>query len=720
MAVFISKKLSFALLLCSWCIALGVTLLLHYALAGPRLGPVYDALLDFRTPAPVSREILLIETDEVVEPVDILTVLMALSEMGASDLLIEVPLLGAGSGMVETGEEFSYRINDEFNLLGKNIRNLFEAIRLGLVSPLESPHYVENLVELSERGRDRLNAAIIRQDEPGSVIAAQAAAVFGRAITAADLRPQADDIPWYSQPRPDRDGVLRRIAPVIENNVEHIVCHVLKSRELEFDFPLDRDGNILIEKYQPEKNPFRSLTLSQFRSYDQTGKVLARLLKDAEALGVYTETIPERIPLMLYNHAESLKEELLGDPDALKHAEWINARAEYIASLDEFLYGPAEMNLVKGYEELIATEGLDAVGTARLQILRDDLIRAFVDMREKHRELFALHTVLSRELASSLCIMGPALSASGSGGTSIPVSSALLANALLTGRCITPGDNRYIVLWSLVVSFFILACIHRLRPVLLFVTGLALTLLCAAAFGFSFIISDYWIDPFIPSAAILSGTLFLSVCGFCISYGRMFRFRLAYAGLVNNGMLKRLVRLGRPPLSETLSAQAVIIAVKNAGMSGKEDREMPSEAARAAFEFRREFSRIFRRHGALILGIENDIALACFGSPPQRLCGEAVTHPAALAIPCIREILNNPLTAAWYLGIEAGECSFSWSEETGYTAHGRPMIRARLFTSLAVRYHVRAIIGETARKSSGLNLHKLASLAGDDFYELPV
>jgi len=120
------------------------------------------------------------------------------------------------------------------------------------------------------------------------------------------------------------------------------------------------------------------------------------------------------------------------------------------------------------------------------------------------------------------------------------------------------------------------------------------------------------------------------------------------------------------------------------------------------------------------LGIENDIALACFGSPPQRLCGEAVTHPAALAIPCIKEIFNNPQITAWHLGIDAGECSFSWSEETGYTAHGRPMIRARIFSSLAIRYKVRAIIGESARRSSGLNLRKLASLAGDDFYELPV
>jgi len=722
MAVFISKRLSFVLLLLSWCIALGITLLLHYILAGPRLGPLYDALLDFRTPPPVSREILLIETDEVIEPGDMFSVLMTLSEMNASDALIAVPLLGTGSGMMETGEEFSYRINDEFNLLGRNIRSLFEAIRMGLVSPVDSPGYVENLVELSERGRDRLNAAIIRQDEAGSVIADQAAEVFGRALTAADLRHEpVGEIPWYSRPRLDRDGVFRRIAPVIDNNMEHIVCHILKGRELDHEFPLDRDGNILIEKYRPDKNPFRRLTLSQFRAYDQIGRTLARLLKDAEALGAYNETIPERIPLNLYDHAEKLKEELLSAPDMFKRADWINARAEYIASLDDFLYGPAEMNLVNGYEGLIANEGLDAAGIARLQILRDDLIRAFADMREKHRELSGLYTVLERELASSLCIMGPVYPVSGPGAAvGIPVSSALLANALLTGRCITPLDSKLIIFWSLIVSFCMLAIIHRLRSILLFMAGFAASLLCIAAFGFSFIISGYWIDPFIPAAALLGGTVFLAVCGFCISYGRMLRFRLAFTGLVNNAMLRRLVRLGRPPLTETLSAQAVIIAVKNAGMSGKEDRESPLEAAQSAAQFRREFSRIFRRHGALILGIENDVALACFGSPPQRLCGEAVTHPAALAIPCIRELFNNPLTANWRLGIEAGECSFSWSEETGYTAHGRPMIRARIFTSLAARYAVQAIIGETARKSSGLNLRKLASLAGDDFYELPV
>jgi len=757
MHVFISKKLSLFLLLCSWCTALGIILTLNYFLDGPKLGPVYDALLDFRSPPPILGEILLIETDEVVESGDIYSVFMTLSEMGASSLLVEVPLLGTGSGIAETGEEFSLRINDEFDLLGKNIRSLFDAIRLGLVSPAESPSYVENLVELAGRGRDRLNAAVIRQDDEGLALEAQAATVFGRVMTAADLRSAPlQEIPWYSLPRPDRDNVLRRIAPVIvqkkpdlplaDNSffeVEHIVYRALKPRwnestleytergsvlvnrfgsqgdEREYRFPLDRDGNILIEKQALEQ--YHRLSLNHFRGYDQTGRVLARLLKDAESLGIFAVTTPERIPLILYDYAESLKEELLKDPNEFKRAAWINAREEYIASLDELLYGPSEMTLVNGYEELIANEGLDEGGVARLQSLRDELIRAFVAMREKYRDLVELHTLLAHSLYSSFCIMGPTLSTGiASGGAGIPDSSALLANALLTGHSIIPGQGLYIVLWSLIASFILLACIHRLRPIFLLMLGLVASLFCGAVFGFSFVISGYWIDPFIPMAGLLGGTLVLTVSRFCINYGRLLRFRFAYAYSVNNAMLRQLVKTGRPLLSETLCVQAVIIAVKNPGMSGREDRDTPLQTAQDAAEFRQEFSRIFKRQGALVLGFENDIGLACFGSPPQRICRESVTHPAAKAIPCIREIVQNPLSAEWCFGIEAGDCAFSWSGETGYIAHGHPVARARIFASLALRYHVRAVIGESARKSSGLTLEKLASLSGESFYELPV
>jgi len=752
MPSFISKKRSFVLLLCSWCIALSIIFLLNYVLAGPKLGPIYDALLVFRSPPPVSGEILLIETDEVIEPGDYASVLMALSEMDASDLLVEVPLLGTGSGMAETGLEMSYRVNDEFKLLSRNIRSLFEAIRLGLISPTESPGYVENLVDMAERGRDRLSAAMIRQDEAGSALAAQAAAVFGKTITAVDLRDTpAGVIPWYSRPHPDRDGILRRIAPV-----EHIVYHALKSRwkksalesnekgtvlvnnfkiqdeETEYRFPLDRDGNILIEKQKSRKGDFRRLTLNHFRDYDQTGKILARLLKDAEALGVYNETAPERRPLILFNYAETRKEELLKTPDLTKRADWINARAEYIAALDELLNGPSEMILVNGYEMLIATEGLDEKGVARLQSLRDELIKAFAAMREKYREHITLRAELIDAAHSSFCIMGSpsyaaAFNAAGAANTpafnasesSALYVSALLANTLLSGRCITPGESRYILILSVIVSFLVLACIHGLRPILVLILGLIGTLLCGAAFGAYFIINAYWIDPLIPIAACLGGTLFLTVSRFCTSYGRMLRFRLAYGPAVNGDMLKRMLKAGRPSLAGISCVQAAIIAVKNPGMSGNEDRGAPLETAKAAAAFREEFSRIFKRKGALILGFENDIALACFGSPPERVCRNEATHPAARAVNCIGEIIKESRSVPWYFGLESGECAFSWSGKTGYTANGHAMVRARLLVSLAQRYQVRAVIGESAKENSDILARKISSFAGENFYKLP-
>ena len=738
MPAFISKKLSLILLLCAYCASIAVIFTFTHTLTGPKLGRLYDVLLGLRPSPAVSRDILLIETDEIVEPADVFLVLMAINEMGASDLLIEVPVLGSGSGSIESGTEFIYRINDEFRLLGSNIRNLFEAIRMGFISPVEAPAYVDSLVELAQRGRDRLNEAIVRQDGTGSVRAAQAARVFGRATAAVDLRPQSTDtILWYSQPALDPDRILRRVVP--SKDIEHIVYRTLKPRwtesfteltetglvlvnrferqgeEAEYRFPLDSEGNLLFEK-PGKNNDFRRLPLTFFHEYDRTDRTMARLLKDAETLGVYSETIPEQIPFILFDYAESLKEDLLQDYSTAKHASWIHARLEYIASLDEFLYGPSEMILVNGYEELIAKETDDEDEVIKLQMLRNGLIRAFIEMREQHRQLIDLYTVLARELDSSFCIMGPAFSLA---GAVIPESSALLANALLNGRCVTPGQSRHILFWSLAVSLAALICIHALEPFSLLLAGIAASVIAGIAFGAAFVISAYWIDPLIPVAACLGGTLVLTVLRFCIGYGRELRFKLAYSGSVNRDMLRKLVKEGRPLLSETICAEAVIIAVKDHRLPAREDSEKPLEAARAAREFREVFSRNCKSEGAQLLGFEGDIALACFGSPLER--AEFGMSSVSKAVHCVTELLNNPLLDECSFGIEAGECAFSWSVEAGYTANGQAVVRARIFASLAKRYNVRAIIGTAAKEAAGLQARKISSLksncGAENFYE---
>jgi hypothetical protein len=372
--------------------------------------------------------------------------------------------------------------------------------------------------------------------------------------------------------------------------------------------------------------------------------------------------------------------------------------------------------LVNGYEERIAAEN-DERKIARLQNQRDELIRAFVAMREQHREISELRSSLEGAITASFCIMGPAARLESS--TNIPESSALFANSLLTGACITPGQSRHIIFCSIVASLIVLFCIHALGPAMLLIAGIAASLFAGTGFGISFIISGYWIDPFVPIAACLAGTLFLAITRFCIGYGRMSRFRLAYKGSVNKVMLKQLVRAGRPLPSEIVCSRAVIVAVKNSGMTGREDHGAALESAKAAIDFRWDIASVFKRRGGMILGYENDLVLACFGSPPQRVCGENNEHPVTKVISCIRDILDNAKSAEWYFGIESGECSFFWSEKTGYTANGHAVVRARMFASLAVRHKVRAIIGSAASKGSRLQGIKLSSLAGEYYYKLP-
>jgi class 3 adenylate cyclase len=475
-----------------------------------------------------------------------------------------------------------------------------------------------------------------------------------------------------------------------------------------------------------------------FLDYDEADRSMARLLKEADDMGVFAKIVPEKRPLMLFGFAEERKAEMLNDPDEGKRAAWLRMRMEYLASLDEFLYGPSEMTLVNSYEDIMTSQRLGEAGLLRLQEMRDRVIRVFVAMREKHRDLVDLRAFLSKAVDASFCIMGPAVMASG--GTSIAESSALLANTLLTGSCVTPGERMYLLLWPLLASLAALACIFLLKPLMLLITGIGMTVINGAAFGTAFVLTGYWIDPFIPMGACFFGTLILFICRFSIGHSRELRFRLAYAPYVDKDTLKALVKAGRPLPSEALSSHAAIIAVKKPGMLSKEDRAVPQESKKTAAKFREDFIKTFTAAGAVVLGFEGDVALACFGSPLERVrdikqignCSKRAANMVERLLKIASSQVNGTQLADCRFGIETGDCVFSWSSASGYTANGRAVIRARLFASLAQRCHVRAIIGESAKQEAGILARRLSSLnvnadgftigtnEDGNFYELPV
>jgi hypothetical protein len=358
MADYISRKNSWIRFVVSFFPAGAVAVLLCTVLAGPRLGPLYDFLLRLRPPPPVSRELLLIDTsspgenilDNIMEPSAAASALLTMLEFDAAALIIQVPVLGLSAGGSAGEEEIIYRFDEEFGLLSRNIRNLFDAIRVGSVAPSEAARYVGELVELSERGKERLVSALVRRDEEGLKQLEKTAAVFGNVRQPGDLlvqliRAGGEDRPGalipgngYSRVQTDKDGVLRRIAPVLSlpgTETEHIIYGALKSPRRNFTIeqgewgpilrivgpenggsaadriiPLDKNGALLFEVPHGGEN-FRRTEFGAFLEYDEADKGLRRLLGDAQSLGMYNDLEGEKNPVFLYDYALSLRDDLL-------------------------------------------------------------------------------------------------------------------------------------------------------------------------------------------------------------------------------------------------------------------------------------------------------------------------------------------------------------------------------------------------------------------------
>jgi class 3 adenylate cyclase len=691
--------------------------------------------------------------------------------MDAAALVIESPVLSFSSGR-EGGGEILYRFDEEFALLGRNIQNLFEAIRIGSVPPSESDRYVAELVELANRGKERLALALVQHDEAGMARMERAAAAFGKTFKAGDLRlPTPEDSPWYSRPRPDWDGRTRRIAPILPGGEEHVVYATLKDRfrnsqisaanmaliqtfwgESEpVSIPLDINGAILFE-WPGKGEPFQRFPLDFFRQYGEADLNLQRLLKEADSLGIYAEILPENSPLYLSEYAASIRDEFLADgagtAGTWDKTDWLRVRQDYFNFLEEFLEGPSESRLVRGYEELIAAEDLEEEGLARITALRDQLIGTFGELRAAWEEFRDMRSFLGETLASSFVILGPGpefrTPAERKTGFPLlrnifpekpvlsgPEASLVLANTLLTGQAIRLGERRYAIFAAFLASLPVILIMLRLGPWWGLAAGCLLSALIGAGFSWSFIFLGYWIDPLIPLGASLAVvfTVF-SLSLVMVSQGAR-RFRLAYGPYVNKNCLRHLIRAGRPSIPERISVKAAVITIRKAGLLSREDKAGSLAGAAAAEEFRETVAKALKKAGAVIIGCDGDMVQACFGSPLERIgagpsqdpYARYTRTPAVRAMEFITDIAAK--TASWRFGVDTGECAFSYLPISGYSAFGRPVVRSRILSGLTVRYKTQTIISESVNgELKDIPVRKLNELkeqdggAGEAFYRL--
>jgi len=709
MSVNYSPKQLFLTLFCGLVCSAGMVFLVNFFLAGPKLGFHYDFLLSHKTPPPVSREILMIKTGDFIETSDIFSVLLTLTEMNASNLILTGRSSPSSSPVTVTEAEIRRRFVDEYIILATNIRNLFEAIRSGSISPVQAPVYVERLVELTEQGRDRLLTALIDKDEN-----------LLRAVTVFENFIEAETIPEY-----DNDGKLRRVKPVdTETSLEHPVFLTLKQRyavsqiegsdqELvlwlrrrdgkEIDIPLDKNGNIITAF----SDSFRSVNLELFKEYDEAGRVMRNAIVYANELGAFSKTLPENSPLILGDYALMLREEMLKVPESRRKEAWITARKNYFDSLDEFLEGQAEAVLVRGYNEVITDEkGLNEQGLASLARMRDELSQSFVLMREEYDRLSFLRNKLKEELVSSFCIMGPAHYAD---------YSALLANVMITNSHITAANDSSVLFWSISSVSLVLLAVFMLRPVVQLICGICLSVIATAAFSCVFIFYSYWIDPFIVLSSSLLGTFVIFYIKCAILKYRMRRFRAAYGTAVSAAILKKLIILGRPNLPEVVVTTAAVVAVKDIDLLQNEDNEKPEDAGKYKKMFFLSVKKTAFSYGAVVAGFEGNMVLVCFGTPLDK-----TFDPVKKACSFIKELLSDENKSLRF-GVDFGKSAFYWTAETGYSVNGQPAVRARMLASNAVQLKARALVTESVRENLKASYKKIGSLheTGEPVFEFP-
>jgi hypothetical protein len=242
-------------------------------------------------------------------------------------------------------------------------------------------------------------------------------------------------------------------------------------------------------------------------------------------------------------------------------------------------------------------------------------------------------------------------------------------------------------------------------PALIF--GSLFSVLAGAASGGVFVLYSYWVDPFIVICSSFAGTLCVFFCKRAALKYRARRFKFAYGTAVSKDVLKKLICSGKPRLSDVTIVPAAVIAIKDINLLKLEDREKPHNAGSLKKMFYTTVRDIVSDAGAVIAGYEGDTVLACFGSPLDNSANYIYR-----ACSFVKELLANE-KITWRFGIDAGECTFYWSPEAGYSVNGRPAVRSRILVSKTARLQVRALITDFIRERTNADAKKIDSLFDD-------
>lgn len=331
---------------------------------------------------------------------------------------------------------------------------------------------------------------------------------------------------------PDTDGIRRRIHllmklnenyygnlsivgmsgllgnPSVTVNDSHIVLKdaVVDGAQKDIRIPRARDGSVLLKWPKKSFYDYKQHSLIEFIQHTVIEPHLAENFYLMANSGFFSFYDGESNPWVLYEAAETVKNELLEQYSDSLFEEWLSLRREFFVTAEHFLSG--------GYEETI----LNAV--AGDQWIEDFVREIFEACRS---QLFRMNQIRqdAAYIEDSFCVIGSDATSMTDNGTTpfgedypLVGTYAVMSNMLLSGEFLDDAPVFISIIIALIFSFGVAFAANRLRSGKSIIVGTSGIVVLAALLLLYFHLTKQYIASAVPLVSTALSFAIITVMNF--------------------------------------------------------------------------------------------------------------------------------------------------------------------------------------------------------------
>jgi hypothetical protein len=698
-------------------------------------GRFYDFLLGQGRIRPPARELLLVEADEDALAAEgplpwggesLARGLSLLTEFGAQDLVLDLPLAREGEQALDKGAlgTLPGLLEKEFAGIESNVTTLFDGIRLGSVRPQDAGRFVSELKLTIDESRARLVGALSGAAGAGGELFRKEARLQGRVWLPVELATAAEAAhdeatAWalrnftltgfksslaqearaggllapdtlllrgargggFRNQILDADGRERRAALITAIGADRLP-------NLAFAALLDNLGEPAIEA-----KPGRLILKDALLPGKEARDLVLPLTEEGYFLidwrrpgGVFDYRRLSWGELSRVARLEANLLEALKDMDGLglltgEGSSLLDLRA-LAATLEADILESGDSSRLGAWRDArqryFAQVGSFLNGEAEKTLPEDARSHAaFETARAVYKPLAALRATLAEKVSSSFCIVASSLPREGGGRTSLgdPAlegrASAAIVDSVLASSFITELPPRWAPALGLGLSLLVALSALLIDRKRVLVLGLALALTALAGSALGFLGWRLWLGPSGPVFAVLGAALGAGLAGLLASgqsRARSMR-RAARAGEASSGLLAP-AGLGPEPAA---SLPVAVLSIRAKGLLAAAAAKGAGGMAAALEAYHYAMRVLARDSEGLVTRVEGEVVTICLLEPRPgeasaraRACRAAKDAQRALpGLAAALERLGLP-AAAWSLrlGLDAGDCLLLEASET--------------------------------------------------------